>query len=407
MDAPNLHPFTDDATRRSKAEQSFWSLAGLLWARRFFIVGFTGFVAIAAVVISLLLPNWYAATARLLPPEGGSSLSGAILSNLSSAASALLGPTSGDYTRYLALLTSRTLLEDTVNEFDLIEVYELEDSKAPMDYAVGTLLENAVFEVDPEYDYLGVTVFDQDPERSAAITNFMVARLNAMNMRLSALNASSFRESVESRYFESLADLDSLKNRVAAFQRKYGVYDLEAQASAFMEQMARLRAEITSLEIQRSAMEAQYGPENPQVQMFDSMIAEARQTYRSSLAGGEAVLPVSQAEVPELNREFMDLEQERLMQEEILKVLAPLYEQARFEEEREVQAVQVVDPAAVPTLKAKPRRSIIVIAATLSAGMVAVLFVLAQAWWTANAAYVTERLSAATQQPRHTPPPSA
>lgn len=69
------------------------------------------------------------------------------------------------------------------------------------------------------------------------------------------------------------------------------------------------------------------------------------------------------------------------MQTRILEVLAPLYEQARFEEERRVEAVQVVDPAVPPVRKAKPRRSLIVLGITLAAFALSVLFVLAHGWW--------------------------
>jgi len=54
--------------------------------------------------------------------------------------------------------------------------------------------------------------------------------------------------------------------------------------------------------------------------------------------------------------------------------------------------VQVVDEAVPPVIKYGPRRSIICIAAVLSAFILAVLFVLVYTWWRRNYAYYAHRL---------------
>ncbi|MEM9665008.1 MAG: lipopolysaccharide biosynthesis protein, partial [Bacteroidota bacterium] len=260
---------------------------------------------------------------------------------------------------------------------------------------------NTELEVDIEYEFLSITVFDKDPERAAAMSNFMVDRLNEMNGRLSSQHARVFRTSVEGRFNQAMADLDSLKNRTRDFQARYGVFDLEAQASAFLELVAQSRAEAIKLEIQHRGLLEQYGPDNPQVQLLGRMVEEAERTYQASLAGQEMVLPVSQAEVPQVNREFMDLEQDRLIQEAVLEVIAPIYEQAKFEEAREVTAVQIVDRAIPPARKARPARGIICILTTLSAGLLAVIYVLGSAWWTVQAPMVAAHL----REPQPAPSP--
>ena len=71
--------------------------------------------------------------------------------------------------------------------------------------------------------------------------------------------------------------------------------------------------------------------------------------------------------------------QELTLQRAVIETLQPLYEQAALQERREADAVQVLDAATPPTRKAEPRRSLIVIAATLSACLVLVTLVLALA----------------------------
>lgn len=389
--------------RSAKAEETIWSIAGTLYRWRRFLVITTGVVAVAAVVISLLLPNWYAAEARLLPPEGGgtSPLSAQLLKDLPSAASALLGGASGDYARYLAILTSRTMMETAVDSFDLIQVYETYESDTPRQDAIEILEDNVEFQIDAEYDFLSVIAYDTDPRRAADLSNFIVRKLNERNAQLASQNAANYRRFVEKRYREAQLALDSVLNATQAFQHQYGVYDLPAQAQGFLEYLATLRAGEIQARVQYEALLEQYGPENQQVQQLREIAAAAERTYRQALAGQEEIMPIPQANVPDVARAYIDLERERLTQMRILEVVAPMYEQARFSEEREVQAVQVIDNAVPPVKKARPRRSIICIVATLSAFLLAVVFVLVYEWWRNNHGYFAHRLQQAIRQPDH------
>jgi len=108
------------------------------------------------------------------------------------------------------------------------------------------------------------------------------------------------------------------------------------------------------------------------------------------------VMPVSREQAPEMVRQYLDLTMERMIQEKILEFVAPMLEQARFEEERKVEALQVVDEAVTPYKKAKPKRMIIVIAATASAFILALVFLLVMDWWRRNSATFAAKLRASS-----------
>src|SRR5690606_14126760 len=97
---------------------AWWILVRDLYQGRRTIFTLVGLVTVASIIISLLLPKSFTASTRVMPPESGGSLGAVLLSNLPAGARSLLGGgVSGDYTRYLAILTSRTLLGDAVDEF--------------------------------------------------------------------------------------------------------------------------------------------------------------------------------------------------------------------------------------------------------------------------------------------------
>ncbi len=392
-----INGHSPEQRERAEFSERIIEAASITWAWRKFIIGVTAGVAILAVAISLLLPEWYRAEARVLPPEdtGTGAIAAAMLRNLPGAASSLLGGGgAGDYTRYLTILTSRQMFDAVIEEFDLHTVYETERSRSPWDAARMQLASNVEFEVDKMYDFLIVSALDKSPERAAAMANFFVARLNEINADLTSSNAANFRRYTEQRYNTAIASLDSVLDATEVFQREYGLIDLPAQSVGFFEQVGSLRAEAVRAEVEFEALREQFGDTNPRVLAAKSVVDAANRTYRRALGGAEATLPVSLAEMPTVIRKYADLERERILQTRIIEVIAPMYEQARFDEEREVQAVQVIDHATPPVLKAKPRRSLLVIAGTFSAFLLAVAYVIASTWWRSNSPRFTEMFEA-------------
>lgn len=376
-----------------EGEQAWWNLLGVLYRWRRFIVIVTSIMAVASVVISLLLPNWFKASSRLLLPASSSGgLASALLGDISSAAQSLLGAGGGDYVRYMAILNSRAVMDDVVREFDLITVYELEEEEFPVEEARGTLSDNVEFVVDQEYDFFSVEVLDKDPQRAADMSNYFVQKLEEINNELSKQTAGNFRAYVEERYGMAEQERANMLDSLAAFQREYGVLDLEAQTVAFYTQLAEMRADAVQLEIQLASLRGQFGDNNRQVQNLDALVTAANRQYEDALNGREAVLPVSRDEAPDMVKQYLDLTLERTIQERILELVAPMLEQARFEEERTAQALQIVDPAVAPVEKFKPKRSIICIAATLSAFILAVLFALVMDWWRRSFPVYAQRL---------------
>ena len=376
-----------------EGEQAWWNLLGVLYRWRRFIVIVTSIMAVASVIISLLLPNWFKASSRLLLPASSSGgLAGALLGDISSAAQSLLGAGGGDYVRYMAILNSRSVLDDVVQEFDLITVYELEEEEFPVEEARGTLSDNVEFVVDQEYDFFSIEVLDKDPQRAADMSNFFVQKLEEINNELSKQTAGNFRAYVEERYGLAEEEREAMLDSLAAFQREYGVLDLEAQTVAFYTQLAEMRADAVQLEIQLASLSTQFGENNRQVQNLDALVTAANRQYENALDGREAVLPFSREAAPDMVKKYLDLTLERTIQERILELVAPMLEQARFEEERTAQALQIVDPAVAPVEKFKPKRSIICIAATLSAFILAVLFALIMDWWRRSFPVYAQRL---------------
>lgn len=392
----------EEEARRQHATDTMWRGVGVLWHRRRFIAGFTATLAIISIIIALVMPKWYAAEARVLQPEGGGvgGLMG-MVNRATGGLGSLLGG-GGGYERYLAILTSRSMMEDVVERFDLIKIYDIdvdeEDGERVALYqAVDELSDNVEFEVELDYDYLSVVAYDRDPERAAEMANFIVGRLNEENARLTSDAARQTRLVIERRLDQATADLDSIRSELQTFQEANGIIELESQAKAMMESVALSRAEAARLDVQYQTLARQFGPDNPQVQAARQARNAAQSQINQVLGGQDQLLPVSMRDLPALTSRYAELIQAQLIQREILETVYPIYEQALFQEQAESEAVQVIDAAVAPILAARPSRRAIVIGSTLTALLLSCLFVLGQAWLRRHAAPLSARLHEAAR----------
>lgn len=374
-----------------------WTLIRAVLNRRWFIIGVTGFTGIAAVIISLLLPNWYLAETRLLIPGQTSSglLSGVISGRVGSSASSLLGGLISDYQQELAILDSRTVKQSVVEEFDLIEVYDLADSESPMNHTIQELEGNIEFVVDNEYNYLAVQVYDKEPQRAADMANFFVSKLNQVGIDLSTETARSYRQTVENRYQETEDSLSTVLSAIRALQEKTGVLDLPAQGAAFMEGLTEWRSQIFLAELEFENLLSFYGPNHSQTRAAQQAVERAKESYDHALEGQERLMPVSQDSLPGVAFKFAELQKEFVILTTLLEFARPVLEEAQLAEERAAKSVQVLDPAIVPTVKARPWRAAICVVSTFSGFLLSLLYVLISAWWKRNYALIASKLSSA------------
>ncbi len=352
----------------------------ILFKHRTFIFVTVGSVAVLTALISLSLPNWYAARASLLPPKRPGGLSGMLEGGLSSLMKNLSGlgrglGTSEEAYSYLAILQSRTAMEAVVQKFDLVKVYKIKDGS--LEKAVRKLSRKAEFDIGSEGN-INITVYDRDRQRAADMANYFIEVLNEISVRLGTQEARNNREFVERRYQENLRDLRLAEDSLKAFQQRYGIYALPEQTEAAIKGAAELKGEAIAKEIALRIAERSYGADHPETQSLRLQVAEMNRKLGEMKFGtpdwfsDRALnLFVPFKDVPELGIEYIRRYREFEIQNKLLEFLLPLYEQAKLEEQKEMPVVLVLDRAVPPERKAKPRRSLLVVIFTALATLFA------------------------------------
>lgn len=331
---------------------------------RWFLFWFVFIITSSALSFALLSPKWYKATASVLPAEKTDFLSA--FSGLSALAktfspskglAALAGNT--EFDKYIAILKSATMTSDVISKYKLREAYELENVE--FEKVVKSYYSNLEIEVQDEGN-LTISFLDKNPQKAAKIVNYMVAKLNEINTTLSVSNAMANREFIEKRYLQNVADINELEKNMQLFQEKYGVIAVPEQIESTIKSMSEIFFQQAEKEIALNVLKRSYGEDNPITQKAEIEVQEINKKINSLVGSGNPVngssLLIPFKKAPALANKYLKIYRDLEIQYKILEFVQPLYEQAKVEEMRNSPSVLVLDKAAPPENKSKPKGSL-------------------------------------------------
>jgi uncharacterized protein involved in exopolysaccharide biosynthesis len=326
-------------------------------------------IAVVAAGATLMMDNVYKSTASVLPAQdrsfGIESLLGGQIGGLAS--SLIGGGRSGPFDRFLILLNSESVKIRVIEEFDLVNVYKKDTHPYPMTETKRELDNNTNFLGQAEGNFI-IEVWDTDPARAKRMVEFYLQLLSDFSNELSVSDAGAYREFIEQRYDRAFAEVDSLRNQMAAFQREYGVYELPEQLKAYFTIIGEITAEQIQAQIAVDILRNTVGENSTSYaqakEKLDVINANLSDAY---VKADENPLYLNLNQLPEIGMEYYYLLQQVELQTEILKFVVPMYEQALLEEQKMLPTVTIVDHPQIAERKDKPFRSLIVVASLLSA----------------------------------------
>lgn len=339
-------------------------------------------VTLLTGTVTFFMPKWYKSTATVFPAENTDLFSGlsglsSIVSSISPAKklSALTG--SSDLDRYVAILKSERALTAVIAKFDLVNVYGVKHYQR--ESTMKELLANVNFEISEEGG-LEISVFDKNPQRAADMANYFVTMLNDINSEMHVQNAKGNREFIEQRYNKNLDDIEAAQDSFKTFQIRTGVVAVPEQVEASIKVAADLSAQLNLKEIELAILERTVSTQHPS---YDEKLLEVQELRKrlhamnegSSSKEGDMRILLPFKDTPELGAEYLRRYRDVEIQYKILQFIAPLYEQAKVEENRNTPSVVVLDHASVPELKAKPKTTLYALMAFVVSSMIG-LFVI-------------------------------
>jgi uncharacterized protein involved in exopolysaccharide biosynthesis len=333
------------------------------------IIGLPLVAAVVAAGVSMILPEVYKATTKLLPPQQAQSGASALLAQLGGAAGLAAGVAGmkNPSDVYVGMLKSRTVADRLIARYELKKKYDTDSQEIARKNLDGST------EIMAGKDgMITIGVEDKDRKLVASLANGYVEELQRLSRVMAVTEASQRR-----LFFER--ELETAKNNLAKVEMSLkgaldtgGVVSVDAESRAVLETAARLKAQISAKEIELGAMRPFVTAQHPEYRRAEEELASLRAELARLEGGRNAAATGQGTEGKQAGLANIQLMRDLKYNETLYELLAKQYEVARLDEAKEPSLIQVLDPAVEPEHRARPRRAVIVLVATVLAGLAAV-----------------------------------
>ena len=374
MTQPPIQPYAAD----SDDEIGAIDLLVVLAKSKRLILGLPILVVLVVAGLSLLIPNVYTASTRILPPQQNQSTASAMLAQLGGLGGLLGGgaaiKNSNDL--YVAMLKSRTVADSIIQRFGLIKLWEI-DPKHPSD--AHKALEGVSSIASGKDGLITIEVDDADPKRAAELANAYVDELFKFTSVIAVTEASQRRLFFERQFGLAKDNLAKAESAARQALQSGGLVKVDEQGRAMVETSARLRGQITVKEVQIGAMRTFAADRNPDLQLA----LQELESLKRELAKIEGAGSATTAQGARLSQGLGNISLLRDVKyyEVIFELLAKQYEMAKIDEAKDSAIIQVIDKAVEPDRKSKPKRSLIVALSALIGVLFAFMWVIVKEAW--------------------------
>lgn len=369
-------------------QYSLWDLIYRLSKRKWALMRFVLGTGILSALLSLIIPQTYSSTASLLPPEWteGSKLN---MNQFLSGGFLTAFGVEGDFTDsriVTAFLNSVRLRKQIIEHFNLQAKYETEDLEQTLEalnqYIYYALNEDGTISLT----FSGKTGWLPDQEEIdsvrhavAEINSYLLERLDALYQEILTKRAVKLRNFYEERYKDTKAEIAKLEASIVAFERRYGIVDvenqlqsairlIEAQVTSSIEVMTQLQIQRLSQEVQYEYLRSTLSEKSPEVQDAKVLLDEFDQQIDSlRVSAGQIdttlvkkLFPFYE-KTPELAIQWFRYQRDLRIQNEILSIILKQYEEHKIKALRNIPKIQLLDLPRVPIHKSRPRRMLMVL----------------------------------------------
>jgi tyrosine-protein kinase Etk/Wzc len=361
-------------------EISLIDLLAVLIKHRWLIIIVTGLSALGVLTFaigSLMLPNKnsyypnYYKSKSILSINADSSSGLSMDSDISGlAALAGLSASSGPN---IAAVANKYMLSDSfidviVKEFNLLEVYELTESKYPKTISRKMVRGNLGLTEDADSATIEISYKDVDKYLATDIVN-KTAELLELKFQDTSSDETSIKKSLLEENLRLLENkINNLMDAFEIIQDKYGIYDINLFTTNHVESLLSFQSRLLSKEIEIEVYKENFNIEDPIVAKMEIERA-GLQSGINKLKNGytaENIIVPSEDDLPGLVREYKEISMDLNLQQKIYATLFQEYELVKLTALSTPPNFMVYEKAEVPEMKSGPSRAKLSIIVTMA-----------------------------------------
>lgn len=284
-----------------------------------------------------------------------------------------------DIDKYIAFGNSRRIKDAIIDEFNLMEKWEIEFR----DDAYRRLSNDLnVFNNDDGTFSISM-VYSEEPRMASEIANFAYKELYNLAVEVAQNQAKEYREYTENNYHYWELKLEKDENALKSYQDSTNILELEEQTKIALNSIAELESQRLSAQIELDLIKGSLAPDHPDIDVkkrFITVLAEKIDTLNTTNKYGN--LPVS--DIPESALGFLRKLRDVKVGQKINEFLAMQLEQAKLDEHKNSANLYLLDEARPADRKFKPNRLSFLIVITFLGFIGSILFFKLKDWYKNN-----------------------
>ncbi|GAB5466095.1 MAG: hypothetical protein Kapaf2KO_15310 [Candidatus Kapaibacteriales bacterium] len=347
-----------------------------LFRNKWIILVTTTIIAIVSILYSLyVVEPQFKSYVNVVPPK--TSDDGGIGSAISSAmknfgVSSLLGGDSEGYSM-MVLLSSRTVKDSLIKEFDLINHYEIESGE--MYKARKQLEANLEVEYEKEGNYI-VSIWDTDPKLAAEMANRYIEITNIHAADIYRQETEHNLKFMDERMMMIERVIVENSDSLATFSSENKIFEPEKQAESYAKAISEIKLEKETADIAYNLAKNKYGQDSPetitQLNLLEELSKKVDQIENQPGFAGNFTLNNATSKAMRYYQLYANVEAFTKLR----AIMMPMHEKMRLDAVKKQQYFYVVDEAIVAEKKDRPKRALIVLGATLGGLTISILCVL-------------------------------
>ena len=277
-----------EETKKDDSEISLIDLFAVLWRRKVMIIAITLTAMVGVVVFSIItivlpperspLPDLFTPRALMLidnsaSPGGGMPMGGG-LAAFAGMGGLRTGATFSDLAVFL--FGTHSLLDSVVDEFDLIERFEIDVERSPRASSRDAVRGRLRASFDDRSGVLTVSFTDRDPVFARDVVNFVVGYLENRFDSLGLDRNRIEQENLETNLANVFRDIISLEEESRALEQGFlaanfrgEVHVITADINRIAMELGAMRQVYTQLRVQNEMLKVTIASETPMFQILE------------------------------------------------------------------------------------------------------------------------------------------
>ena len=345
---------------KKKLEFIDYIIVFIKW-KKFFISIFIITSVISYLLIYFFIKEEFEGKATIMPVSSSEvpAISGLLKNIKSLPVSGLGAETNQDMNLYNSIVYSRTFIEELINKFNLHKELEIDTNKIGYREASLKIVRKLILTKISDEEVYEVTVTLNNPALVANVTNYIIDLLNKTIVSLQITKSKNNREFLDQRYKDVQARLHNAEIELRNFQEKSGLLDSKEQIKGILTAYSELDSKYIAQQVELSVMEKISNGDSPQVKNLRTQVDELGKKLNDlQKEGNKDGYLLALKSLPAKATDYLRLYREVEINSSILEFLVPLYEQAKFQEQKDTPVLQVIDRAVVPDKKSYPPRTL-------------------------------------------------